>query len=657
LLGGAHGSARQPLGRAARMATMDKLSAARVERAQAELAALESAAVDELAVHIGEAAAAAKVREAMADPAAAEGRLLRQRAERARHLRGMIVTERDASSRRAATMAAAFDASLQNIAAVVRHDAPLMARHSGVLSAAIGGAVAANQWTLMHAPPHSVVRWRGEARAARLVCGAEAPGDGDDGDLSFACPAGMGPGSSEEGHVPRSVRGTTAELLPRGTSDVLCVAVDSPTSFVYGTSDGQVWRAAADGCALGLGRVTVSPADGGERTAPSHGGAVVALALLHDGSVASGCDEGRVLLHGRGAAAPRLVQSRPSAVRALATLADGSLAVACGGARPGVSIVDPASGADVCELRGHASAVTAILPLPGAALMTATADGVVRFFEGGEEDGAEAVRHETILVGLASLGQGRVVVASAGDDIRVIGPRCEEPARAETLPAWGGDDGRSVAETSAAGASAAGPVTAAPPSEPAFGASEAAGSLADVDGDGSLAESEAGTYVAGAQGSLGLEALYPAAAGASEPAGPPPTAGVLCQTLFSRGALGVVGLPGGHVAVACADGSIAVLEGDGLTQVSSVPGGRGLVLAMAETTDGRLLAAYDDGSVVVWGFLAPEGGPAQLEAARAGWGFPRPGATPLALRLADVEPSPAAAAAAAPPLAGPALSE
>jgi len=267
---------------------------------------------------------------------------------------------------------------------------------------------------------------------------------------------------------------------------------------------------------------------------------------------------------------------------------------------------------------------------------------VVRFFEAGEDDGAVVATHETILVGLVDVGGGRVAVASAGDDVRVLdlsgtGPAGQNEPADDTAPLQRGEVG--LAEHEAASAASASASASAAVDEDGLshgGAAEHKESASvALSADDAAAVQEEGDLGLGEPGSDGVDD-----ASSSAQAEPAAAARVVCQRLLSDGVLSVVALPGGHMAAASADGSIAVLRGADLEIVSSLPGGRGAVHAMAETHDGRLLAAYEDGSTLVWGFLGPEADSQSVLAAKQGTPIPAPSGAALALRLSDVEAAP-----------------
>ncbi|KAA0161947.1 hypothetical protein FNF31_03524 [Cafeteria roenbergensis] len=473
------------------MASLAQVSAERVASAQRELSELEKSAVDELAVHIGQAAAEAQVDAAFAEPAKADGPLLRQRAERAVALAALLRREADAGRHRQAFAKQGFEESLAEMRRAVALRLPALGGAAALSDAVIGAAMGPDLAVLSAEPVHSVLRWRSEAAVARRACGLEPV-------LDYAAPCEL------QSLAGSASGGADSQMLCRsGLGSPICAAATGRDTVLVGTDDGRVWqgrvaRPGEDPAACAAAQP--SP----ERAPKVHGGPVTAIVVMPDGTPVSAGDDGQVVAHVGAGGGRRLMLRLRAGVLAMTCLPDGLLALAGGRSDPSVCVVDPASGTTLRRLEGHAAPVSCILPLDCQRFATACADGVVRVFSEGDDTAADLSSHGTIVAGLVALSGGRVAVATAADDVSII---------------------------------------------------------------------------------------------------------VHARTMLARGTLALASLPGDVLAVAGADGSIALLQSDRLCMpgaglLSRLPGGRGQVVAMAELADGRLLAAYESGCVVAWGFRA-----------------------------------------------------
>ena len=152
----------------------------------------------------------------------------------------------------------------------------------------------------------------------------------------------------------------------------------------------------------------------------SHDGRVRAMAVLPDGRVVSGGDDGRVLVWDPAAiASPLRLGAHRSIVRAVAVLPDGR--VVSGGDDRRVLVWDPAAvGTDPLELGRHGREVRAVAVLPDGRVVSAGDDWRVLMWNPDAADVAP-VRlggHHGIARALAVLPNGRVV--SGGDDGRLF---------------------------------------------------------------------------------------------------------------------------------------------------------------------------------------------------------------------------------------------
>jgi WD40 repeat protein len=153
-----------------------------------------------------------------------------------------------------------------------------------------------------------------------------------------------------------------------------------------------------------------------------HDNAVAAVAVLADGRVVSGGDDGRVLVWdpawpGTG---PVELRGPDDAVAAVAVLGNGR--VVSGGNDGRVLVWDPAEpGSDPVELGRHGIEVTAVTVLPNGRVVSGDYDGWVLLWDPAEpgSDPAELGRHDGPVRAVAVLLDGRVV-SGGFDDERVL---------------------------------------------------------------------------------------------------------------------------------------------------------------------------------------------------------------------------------------------
>jgi WD40 repeat protein len=274
----------------------------------------------------------------------------------------------------------------------------------------------------------------------------------------------------------------------------------------------------------------------------SHGGWVQALAVLPDGRLASGGEDGTIRLWdpARGTETARLMGV--GSVRALAVLPDGRLASA--GEDGTVRLWDLARAAETARIEGHGGVVRALAVLPDGELAIMRADGTIRLWN--PRRGVETARlegHGGLTRALAVLADGRL--ASGGDDGII---RLWDPARdAETARLEGhGGSARALA----------------------------------VLPDGRLASG----------GDDGIIRLWDPARGAESAR--------LEGHDGSVRALAV--LPDGRLASIGADGTIRLWDTARSVETARLEGHGGWALALAMLPDGRLASAGDDGIIRLW---------------------------------------------------------
>ena len=249
----------------------------------------------------------------------------------------------------------------------------------------------------------------------------------------------------------RASRALSGELA-RHNSGVWAVAVLADGRVVAGTDDG--WTLALDPATLGA-----NPAELGR-----HHDWVRAVAVLADGRVVTGGDDGRVLAWNPAApgASPAELGRHDGSVYAVAVLADGR--VVTGGDDGRVLAWNPAApGASPAELGRHDGSVYAVAVLADGRVVTGGRDRRVLAWNPAAPDASPAGlgRHNRSVRAVAVLADGRVV--TGGDDGQVL---AWDPAASGAIPTelgghddWvramavlpdgrvvtGGDDGRVLA--------------------------------------------------------------------------------------------------------------------------------------------------------------------------------------------------------------------
>ena len=214
--------------------------------------------------------------------------------------------------------------------------------------------------------------------------------------------------ASDPGFVPRQLCLQAAELgetLLAADCRTRQLASDDPGPVLQWTT-----RRASPGLVLELGR---------------HYRGVTAVGVLPDGRVASGGDDGQVLVWDPAdPGAGRVELGRhPGSVRAVGVLPDGRV-VSGGGSGDGrVLVWDPGDpGAGPVELGRHPGSVTAVGVLPDGRVASGggSGDGRVLVWDPGDPGAGpvELGRHPGSVTAVAVLPDGRV--ASGGDDGRVL---------------------------------------------------------------------------------------------------------------------------------------------------------------------------------------------------------------------------------------------
>ena len=385
-------------------------------------------------------------------------------------------------------------------------------------------------------------------------------------------------------------RALSAEL-GRQTSWVNAVAVLADGRVVTGGDDGRVlvWDPAIPGA---------GPAELGR-----HDSAVSAVAVLADGRVVTGGNDGRVLAWDPVApeAGPAELGRHHDRVNAVAVLADGR--VVTGGDDRRVLIWDPAApGAGPAELGRHDSWVSAVAVVADGRVVTGGYDGRVLIWDPAapEAGPAELGRHYRWVSAVAVVADGRVV--TGGDDGRVL---VWDPAAPEAGPA---ELGRHDSAVSAVAVVADGRVVTGgndgrvlvwDPAAPEAGPSELGRHDSAVSAVAVLAD---GRVVTG--GNDGRVLIWDPAAPEAGPA-----------------ELGRHDSPVNAVAV-LADGRVVTGGRDrrALIWDPAAPGagpaelGRhdSPVNAVAVLADGRVVTGGDDRRVLIWDPAAPGAGPAEL---------------------------------------------
>jgi WD40 repeat protein len=337
------------------------------------------------------------------------------------------------------------------------------------------------------------------------------------------------------------------------------VAVLPDGRVVTGGNDGRVlvWDPAAPGAAPAeLGRV-------------AHWAGVLAVAVLPDGRLVTGQADGRVLVWDPAAAgaAPAELGRVEDWVRAVAVLPDGR--VVTGEEDGRVLVWDPAAaGAAPAELGRAEDWVGAVAVLPDGRLVTGGRDGRVLIWDPAAPGTSPAKlgRHERDqqanrgVNAVAVLPDGRVV--TVGDDGRVL---VWDPAAAGAAPAELGRVGEWVHA-----------VAVLPDGRVVTGGRDSRVLIWDPAAPGtSLAE-----------------------LGSHERQGP------------NRGVNALAVLPDGRVVTGGNDGRVLVWDPAALAKLGHRKGSK--VNAVAVLPDGRVVTGGDDGRVLVWDPSTPSARPAKL---------------------------------------------
>ncbi len=152
------------------------------------------------------------------------------------------------------------------------------------------------------------------------------------------------------------------------------------------------------------GEIKIWPRDGkGNQTVLSQGGSVSALAVLADGRLASGDQDGKIKIWATDGAAKPEEHSQGSPVEALVALKDGRLA---SGGEDGIIKIWPKEGADRPVLFSNGAQILSLAALRDGRLASGGADGNIRLWS--QEPGST-----TSIEPLASLSQGAPVSSLA----------------------------------------------------------------------------------------------------------------------------------------------------------------------------------------------------------------------------------------------------
>ncbi len=208
----------------------------------------------------------------------------------------------------------------------------------------------------------------------------------------------------QPGYILRQLWMQSAELADHDLADDIRERLESPR----GPALVPEWttRRASRALSADLGR---------------HDGWVAAVAVLADGRVVSGGDDGRVLVWDPAhlGVGPAELGRHDSRVAAVAVLADGR--VVSGGDDGRVLVWDPAHlGVGPAELGRHDSRVSAVAVLADGRVVSGGDDGRVLVWDPAHlgVGPAELGRHDGWVAAVAVLADGRVV--SGGDDKRVL---------------------------------------------------------------------------------------------------------------------------------------------------------------------------------------------------------------------------------------------
>lgn len=570
------------------MAALGHLADERVARARKELEELRTSAIAELGGFLGPDMATAKVDEAFADASTARGSALKARAERATELQALIVSERTAHARRQEHASVLFRSSMRAIVSDVAAGLPAIASYSpAMIDGMVGAALGPDVLILTSEPCASTRRWRAEQAVARRTVGL-APV------LNYASPIAIGCVTGHTGGISRLLRDRSSST----GQAIMCVACIGRDSVAYGTQDGTVGvlTISDPSSAAAAGTGTSSTPAITERGVSPHAGAVRAVGLLQDGRLVSAGEDGAVMAYdveaeddGSHSATPRMRICKLSCpVARLAVLAEGYLAVAGGRKDPSVRVIDPVSRATVHTFEGVKSPLVGLVPLPDGRTVTACEGGELRLFGPDGGLGELIARHATMFTGAAEAGDATIVVVSAADDLHIIGAASFSCSPSASSPEQAVQTAKEETEDKES-------------EEPAAAVAEPGGST--VAGAGSAASAAtAAPASTNTKEPMSLPTEAVAAAGASGVS----HVAVAAGGPVSEGALCVVGLPGGVMAVGCESGAVDMVQSDEqgtLVLLGRLPGGRrGAVVSMAEDCFGGLIVAYESGVIVQWGF-------------------------------------------------------
>ncbi|MBY9068225.1 DUF4062 domain-containing protein [Hyphomonas sp. WL0036] len=178
----------------------------------------------------------------------------------------------------------------------------------------------------------------------------------------------------------------------------------------------------ASGCSDGTIRLW-DPADGADVAGlEGHGGWVTALAVLPDGRLASSSSDRTIRLWDPASCTETArLEGHGGWVMALTLLPDGRLA--SGGRDATIRLWDPTTGAETARLEGHKSEVLALAVLPDGRLASGSSDRTIRLWD--LATGVETARlegHDDGVAALAVLPEGHLASGSSDGTIRLWDP-------------------------------------------------------------------------------------------------------------------------------------------------------------------------------------------------------------------------------------------